>query len=163
MVLSRGRPLFLTQIEWDLTLILTSHIKVRKVSSFGRYMYSEYIRVVQIEKKRVWIFIAEIYALNVHPWRLSILFVDFPRWSCLVLICFPRLFSFSLILHFFLILSWLSHMWIYVAFSLGRWTLCLVTTFQFYLCQWIVSFMSLSLSVSFILSRISTRYDWHPL
>ena len=53
MVLSRGRPLFLTQIEWDLDLILTSPIKVRKVSSFGRYMYLEYIRVVQIEKERI--------------------------------------------------------------------------------------------------------------
>ena len=104
MVLSRGRPLFLTQIEWDLTLIRTSQIKVRKVSSFGHYMYSEYIRVVQIEKKRVWIFIAEIYASSVHSWRLSILSVDFSRWSCLVLICFPRLFSFSLILHF-----WFCH------------------------------------------------------
>ena len=53
MVLSRGRPLFLTQIEWDLTLILTSDIKIRKVSSFVQDMYSEYIRVVQIEKERV--------------------------------------------------------------------------------------------------------------
>ena len=53
MVLSRGRPLFLTQIEWDLTLIITSHIKARKVSSFGHYMYSEYIRAVQIEKERI--------------------------------------------------------------------------------------------------------------
>ena len=53
MVLSRGRPLSRTQIEWGLTLILTSHIKIRKVSSFGQYMYSEYIRVVEIEKERV--------------------------------------------------------------------------------------------------------------
>ena len=67
MVLSRGRPLFLTQIEWDLTLIITSHIKARKVSSFGHYMYSEYIRAVQIEKERIWIFNAETCPLNVHP------------------------------------------------------------------------------------------------
>ena len=53
MVLSRGRPLFLTQIEWDLTLILISHIKVRKVSRFDHYMYSEYISIVQLEKERV--------------------------------------------------------------------------------------------------------------
>ena len=53
MVLSRGRSQFLKQIEWDLTLMITSHIKARKVSSFGRYMYSEYIHAVQIEKERI--------------------------------------------------------------------------------------------------------------
>lgn len=41
IALSRGRPLFLTEIEWDLILILTSHIKVKKVSSFSRYTYAE--------------------------------------------------------------------------------------------------------------------------
>ena len=98
MVLSKGRPLFLTQIKWDLTLILTSHTKVRKVSSFGHNMYSEY-SALQIEKKKVWIFNWDwIYTLNIHPRWISFFFVDFP-W----------LFSISLILYFFLTLSWLSH------------------------------------------------------
>ena len=55
------------QIEWDLSLILRSQIKVRKVSSFGHYMYSEYIRVVQIEEERVSIFSEE----NLHIKRPS--------------------------------------------------------------------------------------------
>ena len=50
VVLSRGRPLFLTQIEWDLILFLTSDIKVRKRPSFGHYMCSEYISVVQTDE-----------------------------------------------------------------------------------------------------------------
>ena len=130
MVLSRGRPLFLTQIEWDLTLILTSHIKVRKVSSFGQYMYSEYIRVVQI----VWIFNAEIYAFNIHPRRLSILFVDLPRWFCFVLLLSIVLFQFN-----FVILSYsamiVTHVDLFsaVAFGFTRWSLFLITTWQFYL------------------------------
>ena len=134
MVLSRGRPLFLTQIEWDLTLILTSHIKVRKVSSFGHYMYSEYIRVVQIEKERVWIFNAEIYAFNIHPRRLSILFVDLPRWFCFVLLFSIVLFQFN-----FVILSYsamiVTHVDMFsdVAFRFTRWSLFLITTWQFYL------------------------------
>ena len=53
MVLSRGRPLFLTQIEWDLILFLASDIKVRKGTSFGHYMCSEYISVVQTDEGRV--------------------------------------------------------------------------------------------------------------
>ena len=134
MVLPRGRPQFLTQIEWDLTLILTSHIKVRKVSSFGQYMYSEYIRVVQIEKERVWIFNAEIYAFNIHPRRLSILFVDLPRWFCFVLLFSIVLFQFN-----FVILSYsamiVTHVDIFsaVAFGFTRWSLFLITTWQFYL------------------------------
>ena len=93
MVLSRGRPLFLTQIEWDLDLILTSPIKVRKVSSFGRYMYLEYIRVVQIEKERIWNFNAETCPLSVHPWRLSIF--DIFWWSSFVLFSSIVFFQFN--------------------------------------------------------------------
>ena len=93
MVLSRGRPLFLTQIEWDLNLILTSPIKVRKVSSFGRYMYLEYIRVVQIEKERIWNFNAENCPLSVHPWRLSIF--DLFWWSSFVLFSSIVFFQFN--------------------------------------------------------------------
>ena len=137
MVLPRGRPQFLTQIERDLTLILTSHIKVRKVSSFGQYMYSEYIRVVQIEKERVWIFNAEICALNIHPRRLSLLrFVDLPRWSCFVLFCFFAivLFQFNfVILSYSVMIVTYEHLFSDVAFSFQRWSLFLITTWQFYL------------------------------
>ena len=60
--------------------------KVRKLSRFGHYMYPEYIREVQIAEERVWIFSGENYTLNMHPRRLSVLFVDLSLWSCQV--CF---------------------------------------------------------------------------
>ena len=70
-------------------------------ASVGHYMYSEYIRVVQnpAEEEKVSILSAEIYTLNVHPRRLSFLFVDIPLWSCFVLFssfvlfCFVSFFS----------------------------------------------------------------------
>ena len=79
----QGKTLFLTQTEWDLILILTSHIKVRKVSSF---VFRVYTCCTNRERKGFEFFFC---ALNVHRRRLSILFVDFPRWSCVVFLdCF---------------------------------------------------------------------------
>ena len=150
MVLSRGIPLFLTQIEWDLTLILTSLSlkKVRKVSSFGHYMYSEHIRVVEIEKERIWIFIAETYALNVHPRLLSIMFVS---WSSqLVLFCFVFL---DCLLSFFLLFCHDCHTCAFIFGCSFQFCAFWITTLQFNLCQWIVNLMRLSSSVSLIFCR----------
>ena len=137
MVLFRGRPLFLTQIEWDLTLILPSQIKVRKVSSFGHYMYSEYKRIVQMEN-----FNGEILCIK----RPSSITFNFACWfSPMVFFC---LFAFSSIVFFqfsFAILSFSVtivthvHLSSAAAFSFARWSLTLITTLQFYLSQWIVS------------------------
>ena len=128
VVPSRGRPPFLTQIEWDLIRSLTSQIKVREVSRLGHYMYSEYIRVVQIEEEIVWVFSAEIYTINVHPGRLSVLFVDLPLWSWFVLSSWCVFFqSFS----YFVIIVTPVHLFSAVAFSFAHWTLSLITTLKF--------------------------------
>ena len=85
MVLSRRRPLLLTQIEWDLILFLKSDIKVRKGTSFGHYMCSEYISV---DEGRV-----EFSVRNVHlRRRLSVLLIDLPLRCCQV--CFVFLVRF---------------------------------------------------------------------
>ena len=158
--------LFLTQIEWDLTLILTSHIKVRNVSSFGQYMYSEYIRVVQIEKERVWIFNAEIYAFNIHPRRLSILFVDLPRWFCFVLLFSIVLFQFN-----FVILSYsamiVTHVDLFSAVvSVLRVDLCFNFDYNLAILPLLVNCkFDRLIFICFVtfLPWISTLYLWHPL
>ena len=58
-------------------------------------MCSEYIRAVQIEEERVSIFSAEIYKLNSHPRRHSVLFVDLPLRSCFVLFSWFVFFQFN--------------------------------------------------------------------
>ena len=95
VVLSRGRPPFLTKIDWHLTRSLASQIKVSEVSNFSHYMYSEYIRVVKIEGEMAWIFSREIYTLNVHPGRLSVLFVDLSLWFWFVLFSWCVFFQFN--------------------------------------------------------------------
>ena len=96
MVLSRGRPPFLTQIEWDLIRSSTSQIKVKEVSRFGYYMYSEYRRVVQIKKERVWISVQKFIQSIQDDFQFCLLIYPFG----LDFFCFPGVFSFSLILEF---------------------------------------------------------------
>ena len=64
-------------------------------------MYSGYIRIVQIEEERVWIFSAEICTLNVHPRRISVFFVDIPLWSCFVLLSWCVSFQFNFAIPFY--------------------------------------------------------------
>ena len=84
-------------------------------------MYSEYIRVVQIEKERVQLFNEEIYELNIHPRRLSILFVGLPRWHCFVLFSSIVLFHFNfVILSYSVMIAPHLHLFSDAAFSFAR-------------------------------------------
>ena len=88
-------------------------------------MCSEYIRAVQIEEERVSIFSAEIYKLNSHPRRHSVLFVDLPLRSCFVLFSWFVFFQFN-----FAILSYCTEsvmivthvhlVLVFIAFSFAR-------------------------------------------
>ena len=105
MVLSRGRPLFLTQVEWDLVLILTSHIKITEkwVALVTICIQSTYVLYKNRRRKGL-----NLQCRNLHSKRPSSTTFIFVRWSsplaliCFVLFCFPLLISFSLILQFFI-------------------------------------------------------------
>ena len=100
MVLSRGNPCSWRRSS-GISFALTSQTKVREVSNVLQYMYSGYIRIVQIEEERVWIFSAEICTLNVHPRRISVSFVDIPLWSCFVLLSWCIFFQFNIAIPFY--------------------------------------------------------------